>query len=200
MIKNLVFDMGNVLIHWTADGIMDSMGVKSEEDRKILLSEMFRSPEWILLDWGRVTEKEIVNIFQSRIPERLWPYIHHAIYWEDMLSPVEGMADWIRGKKKEGYGIYLLSNAPARCEKIFHLIPGSECFDGIVYSGSVKMIKPHSDIYLHLLDKFSLKADESLFIDDLEANVKAARECGMHALVFKGKPEEIEEKLLLLQA
>ena len=200
MIRNLVFDMGNVLIHWTADGIMDSMGVKNPEDRKILLSKMFRTPEWTDLDWGRKSVEEGEKIFRSRIPERLWLYIHHAIYWEDMLSPVEGMADYIREKKKEGYSIYLLSNAPARCEEIFPSIPGSECFDGIVYSGSVKMIKPHRDIFLYLLDKFSLRTGECLFIDDLEANVKTALECGMHGLVFKGKPEEIEQLLLSLQA
>lgn len=199
VIRNLVFDMGNVLIHWTADGIMDGMGVADKEDRNILLSEMFRSPEWTLLDWGRITEEEAEAVFRSRIPSRLWKYIHHAICWEDMLSPVEGMAGYIRAKKEEGYGIYLLSNAPARCEEIFPSIPGSECFDGIVYSGRVKMIKPHRDIFLYLLDRFSLKADECLFIDDLAANVKTAEECGMHGLVFCGKPEEIEEKLLLLQ-
>ena len=200
VIRNLVFDMGNVLIHWTADGIMDGMGVRDESDRNILLAEMFRSPEWTLLDWGRITEDEAEKVFQSRIPSRLWVYIHHAIYWEDMLTPVEGMADYIRAKKKEGYSIYLLSNAPQRCEEIFPSIPGSECFDGIVYSGRVKMIKPHRDIFLYLLGFFSLRAEECLFIDDLEANVKTALECGMHGLVFRGKPEEIEKVLLSLQA
>lgn len=200
MIRNLVFDMGNVLIHWSADRLMDAMGVRAEEDRKILTDEMFHSSEWVLLDWGQTTEDEAEKAFFSRIPSRLWDFVHNSIYWENMIYPVEGMADYIGRKKGEGYSIYLLSNAPARCHEFFHLIPGSEYFDGVVFSGRVKMMKPGSDIFFHLLQKYSLSPGECLFIDDLEANVLGAEKSGMYGLVFKGDPREIEEKLSLLQA
>ncbi len=200
MIKNLVFDMGNVLIHWSADRLMDGMGVKDEADRKILLEEMFHSPEWLLLDWGQTGEDEAERAFRSRIPSRLWPYIHNSIYWENMIYPVEGMDGFIKRKKEEGYSIYLLSNAPARCHDFFRLIPGSEYFDGVVFSGAVRMVKPDSDIFFYLADKYSLNSGECLFIDDLEQNVRGAERCGFYGLVFKGEAQEIEDKLSLLQA
>lgn len=200
MIKNLVFDMGNVLIHWSADRLMDGMGVKDEEDRKILVEEMFHSSEWLLLDWGQTTEDEVESVFRSRIPSRLWSCIHNSIYWENMIYPVEGMADFIKGKKEEGYSIYLLSNAPARCHDFFHLIPGSQYFDGVVFSGAVRMVKPESDIFFYLAERYSLNSGECLFVDDLEENVRGAERCGFYGHVFKGDPAEIEEKLSLLQA
>ena len=52
MIKNLVFDMGNVLIHWKGDMLLDWMGVENAEDRKLLNEKMFRSSVWPLIDWG----------------------------------------------------------------------------------------------------------------------------------------------------
>lgn len=199
MIKNLVFDMGNVLIHWTPECIMDGMGVSDSGDREILMREMFLSPEWGLLDWGQITEDEAESAFRSRIPSRLRPFIHNALYWENMIYPVEGMADLIRMKKEEGYSIYLLSNAPKRCLDFFCRIPGSQYFDGVVFSGDVRMVKPESGIFFYLAAKYSLNPGESLFIDDREENVRAAERLGFHSLLFRGKPKEIEDKLSLLQ-
>lgn len=195
MIRNLVFDMGNVLIHWKGDMLLDWMGVENAEDRKLLNEKMFRSSVWPLIDWGTYREEEAEEIFRTVLPERLWPYIHYSLFWYDMIHPVEGMGDYVREKKKEGYGIYLLSNAPALVHRYFHLIPGSECFDGIVFSGEVKMVKPMPEIFHLLLDRYGLRADECLFVDDLPLNVAGAVHEGMEGVVFHGKAEEIEEKL-----
>ncbi len=195
MIKNLVFDMGNVLIHWKGDMLLDWMGVENAEDRKLLNEKMFRSSVWPLIDWGTYREEEAEEIFRTVLPERLWGYIHHSLFWYDMIHPVEGMGDYVREKKKEGYGIYLLSNAPALVHEYFHLIPGSECFDGIVFSGEVKMVKPMPEIFHLLLDRYGLRAEECLFVDDLPLNVAGAVHEGMKGVVFHGEAAEIEKYL-----
>ena len=63
--------------------------------------------------------------------------------------------------------------------------PFADSVDGRVVSGFVKMVKPNEDIYEYLMDKFSLKADECVFIDDREDNVKAAVRLGMKGIVFQ---------------
>lgn len=200
MIKNLVFDMGNVLIHWKGDFLMDWMEVKNKEDRELLKRKMYSSLEWPLIDWGYLDEEEAEKIFQSRLPEHLWKYVHHSIYWEDMIHPVSGMADFITRKKNEGYGIYLLSNAPESVRKYFHLIPGSGCFSGIIFSGGVKLVKPMPEIYQLLLSRFGLKAEECLFVDDLPINCAAALREGFSSFVFNGDVRELEEYLSALNS
>ncbi len=195
MIKNLVFDMGNVLIHWKGELLMDWMGIDDKEERKILSERMFSSLEWPLLDWGVLNEEEAEKVFQSRIDRKYWDHIHKSLYWEDMIYPVEGMADFIRKKKADGYSIYLLSNAPASVRKYFPLIPSSECFDGIIFSGKVKLVKPMPEIYQLLLQRYSLKAEESLFIDDLPLNCAGAVHEGMKAFVFRENIDELERYL-----
>ncbi len=200
VIKNLVFDMGNVLIKWRGDLLMDWMGLVDEEKRRELSDNMFRSLEWPLLDWGVLKENEAEIIFRNRIDKSLWDYIHHSLYWEDMIHPVPGMADYIREKKSGGYGIYLLSNAPASVHEFFHLIPASECFDGVIFSGEVKMVKPMPGIYQLLLSRYGLKSEESLFVDDLPLNAAGAVHEGMKAFVFRDDVDKLEEYLTSLNS
>ena len=200
MIKNLIFDMGNVLVEWKGESLMTWMGIEDPLDRKILTEKMFSSLEWPLLDWGDINEEEAEKIFSSRIPERLWKYIHHSLYWKDMIHPIPHMADFIKRKKAEGYGIYLLSNAPASMREFFHRIPSSEYFDGIVFSGEVKLVKPMKEIYHLLLDRYSLKEEECLFIDDLPINCASACREGLSAYVFRGDTEELEKYLEALNS
>lgn len=200
MIRNLVFDMGNVLIHWTGDLLMSWMGIENEEDRRILNEKMFLSLEWPLIDWGVLSEGEAEEIFTSRIESRLHGYVEHALHWGDMIHPVIGMADFIREKKSGGYGIYLLSNAGRLCRSYFPLIPASECFDGIVFSAEERMIKPMPEIYQTLLKRYGLNREESLFIDDLPINTAAAVHEGMKGFVFRNNIPELEKYLSLLNS
>jgi putative hydrolase of the HAD superfamily len=60
-----------------------------------------------------------------------------------------------------------------------------DVFNGIVISGEVQMMKPEPELFLHLLATFGLRAEESVFIDDLPANIESARQVGLHAICFK---------------
>ena len=112
MIRNIVFDMGNVLIRWCPEVFIDRLGIP-EEDRPALLQEVFTSVDWIQLDRGIVTWQEAAARMCRRLPERL----HRAVreltgnWWRGPLIPIEGTAELIRELKVLGYGIYLLSNA-----------------------------------------------------------------------------------------
>ena len=200
MIKNLVFDMGNVLIKWTPDLIMDYYHISDAQERALLKRIMFATVEWALLDWGKLNEIEAEKIFQSRLPKEYWHDIHNAMYWFDNVHSIDGMVDFIKHKKEQGFGIYLLSNAPGFVETYKNYIPGIEYFDGIVISGNVGLVKPMPEIYQLLLQRFSLKAEECLFVDDLTINCAGALLQGMKSLVFRGDVKEIEDYLYELNA
>lgn len=190
MIRNIVFDMGNVLIYWRPEELVRRLGVP-EEDRPLLLREVFCSVNWIQLDRGIATPEEAADGMCRRLPQRLHGAAREltAGWWRGPLLPVEGMAELIRELKGLGYGIYLLSNASVDLPKFFPRIPGSECFDGRVVSAFYKLIKPQPELYQILLREYNLKGEECFFVDDLNINVEAAILTGMSGTVFCGAGE-----------
>lgn len=199
MLKNIIFDMGNVLIHWRADSIMDSMGIKDAEERNTLKRKVFNSLEWPLLDWGIIKEKEAEEIFCSRTPKEYHSHIHHALYWFDMLSPMENMDKLLKELKDKDYKLFVLSNTSTLMREHFSLIPGSEYFDGLVFSAEEKLVKPMPEIYSLLLSRYNLKAEESLFVDDLPINCSASEVMGMRGFVFNEDVEELREYIKSLE-
>ena len=69
--------------------------------------------------------------------------------------------------------------------------PILKLFDGLVVSGPIHMVKPNADIFLHTLEKFGLKADESLFVDDMAVNAEGARKVGMYGYAYSGDADEL---------
>ena len=198
MIRNLIFDMGNVILLWSPDSIMDDIHIEDPLERAILKRDMFGSAEWALLDWGKFTGAEAEKLFCSRTPKEYWPHIKQALDWFDKLRPLPGMADYLKKKKSEGYKLFLLSNAPDYVYSNTHLIPGMQYMDGIVISGREKLIKPMPEIYQLVLNRYNLKAEECLFVDDVPLNCAGAIMQGMKALVFHGDPQEVEDYLISL--
>ena len=196
MIRNIVFDMGNVLIRWCPQAFAERLGVP-EEDRPLLLRELFGQIEWIQLDRGVITFEEVTRSVCRRLPERLHEAVRTLVHgwWERPLFPVEGMAELIRELKELGYGIYLLSNANVDLPKYFDRIPGSEYFDGRIVSADWKLLKPQPEIYQVLLREYGLKAEECFFIDDLNINIEAAVLVGLSGAVFRSA-EELRRDLI----
>ena len=196
MIQNLVFDMGNVLIHWQPPLILEREGLP-EEDRPLILKEVFGSVEWIQLDRGSIPPEEGTAAMCRRLPERLRDAARDLTWnwWRRNLLPVEGMADLVRELKGLGYGIYLLSNAKADLPQYFGLIPGSECFDGRVVSADWKLLKPQPEIYWTLFREYGLKPEECFFIDDLNINIEGAWHVGMGGTIFDGSLPRLRRDL-----
>ena len=87
--------------------------------------------------------------------------------------------------KNQGYRLYLCSNASLRMLDCYQdTIPGIRLFDGVLFSAEVKGVKPQKEMYGHLFRRFGLKPEECFFVDDLPANIQAARECGMDGYCF----------------
>ena len=195
MIKNILFDMGNVLIHFDRKVFLDRLDI-SEADKQLLLREVFLSVEWVQMDRGTLREETAEPLMCKRLPEHLHSAVHELVSrWDKPMLPIAGMAELVEELKEKGYGIYLLSNASYRQHDYWPRGEASRFFDGTLISADEKVVKPQPEIYLLLCQKFRLRPEECFFIDDATLNVEAAFLCGMQSAVFHGDAAEIRRKL-----
>lgn len=186
MIRNILFDMGNVLLRFDRQVFLNRLDV-TEEDKQLLLQEVFLSQEWVSMDAGILREETAEPLMCARLPEHLHEAVHQLTScWDQPILPMEGMYDLVRELKEAGYGIYLLSNASIRQHDYWPRVPGSEFFDGTLISADEKVMKPQPEIYRLCMDRFGLKPEECIFIDDVQANVDGAVFCGIAGTVFRG--------------
>ena len=184
MIKNILFDMGNVLIHFDRKAFLDRLDI-SEEDKQLLLREVFLSVEWVQMDRGTLCEETAEPRMCQRLPEHLHGAVHQLVsLWDEPMLPIAGMAQLVEELQQNGYGIYLLSNASIRQHDYWPKIPGWQFFDGKVISADEKVMKPHPDYYRIALKRFDLNPEECFFIDDVPANIEGAQYCGISGTVF----------------
>ena len=196
MIKNIIFDMGKVLIDFDRSYFLDCFDVHGE-DRDILMKEVFYSVEWAMMDRGTLDEKDAYERVIKNIPERLHSKAYDCLFnWDKVVKPIEGMWEYVKELKDRGYGIYLLSNASHRClNEYFETFEVSKYFDGKVVSAFINRVKPEKDIFDYLVNKYNLNKQECVFIDDAIQNVDGAIFNGIEALVFYGETNELKDKL-----
>ena len=150
MIKNIVFDMGNVLVRFDPELFMDRYSLTGE-DRKLIRNEVFRSVEWTMLDRGVIDEEIAERRILPRLPERLHDAARGLIEkWDDPIVPVEGMLELLQALKAKGYRLYLLSNAATRQPIYWARAEASKLMDGALISAEVKLLKPDPVSYTHL--------------------------------------------------
>lgn len=193
MIKNIIFDMGNVLLSYNPNICLEKF-LDNEEDRAVIRKELFEGPEWVEGDLGLITDAERFDGVSKRVPERLHDSLRKCtLEWMMCMKPVPGAREFCRYVKEKGYHIYVLSNASNTFYDYFPNFSAPDYFDGMVVSCDIHIIKPDIRIYEHLLKKYDLRPGECFFIDDLDANVDGAKKAGMNGAVFRGDFQEIKE-------
>lgn len=195
MIKNIIFDMGNVLLQYDP-GVCLRHFVEQEEDRALIRRELFEGPEWVEGDLGHITDEERFDGVSKRVPERLHRELKACTeQWHMCMQPVAGAKEFCGYAREKGYRIFVLSNASNSFYQYFQRFAPLDYFDGIVVSCDIHMIKPDVRIYQYLLDKYQLKPEESFFIDDMPGNVAGAEKAGIRGAVFHGDFTEIRKSL-----
>ncbi len=196
MIRNIVFDMGNVLIRFDPEEFISRAGITDPADRRIVREELFASVEWAQMDMGVETEASFEPKVLARIPERLKEPVRDLLHnWAFPRQMIPGMEELVQRLKNAGYGIYLLSNASVNQPGYWNQLPVSRLFDGTLVSAFVKTVKPCPQIYQLFTEKFSLRGEECLFIDDAPINVAGAVAAGWSGIVFYGDAKQLEEKM-----
>ena len=195
MIRNIIFDMGGVLVHYDPEHFVDLLSV-SAEDKALLMREVFRTVAWFRMDRGTMGEAEAAASMKANLPPRLHGGVDRLMaWWELELRPMEGMEPLLAELKRLGYGLYLLSNATARQPEYFDRIPGSQYFDGRIISAHYKLLKPQKEIFDTLLREYGLQAEECFFVDDLNINIEGAFCAGIAGAVFDGDVPRLRRTL-----
>jgi len=185
MIKNIIFDMGRVLVEFYPEDFLTKEGITDKEERELLLREIFHHEDWTNMDAGIMSEQEMYDEAVKRIPEHLHQTAHNLIFdWNDPIIPVKGMEDFVRECKEKGYGIYLLSNAQTSFTYPEMKALGiTEYFDDIFFSSDLEVKKPSERFYEALFEKHGLKKTESVMIgNDRFADVQGALDFGIEAI------------------
>jgi HAD superfamily hydrolase (TIGR01509 family) len=194
MIKNIVFDLGNVLISFKPDEFLEKEGYPADY-RNLVLNDVFRSKEWRMIDRGDLTLEEAIRNISGR--SSLNKREIEAVFdlRLKILQPVAGNVKVLPDLKKRGFKLYFLSNFPEDIfDDVFDQNPFFKIFDGGFISASVNCSKPERRIFEILFERYSINPVECLFIDDDESNIKTAVSTGM-SVIHLTKMEELEELL-----
>jgi len=185
MIKNIIFDIGNVLLEFKP---LDYLKKSFNDDNieKLLYKEIFQCQEWLHLDRGVLTQDEAVEVISSRNPNYEVHIKKCMDNWIDILTPIEGTVKILNELKENGYKLYLLSNFHSLAfETVYSKYDFFKHFDGGIISYKEKLLKPETEIYTKLLDTYNLNSEECLFIDDTLVNIEAANSLGINTLHFE---------------
>lgn len=198
MIKNIIFDVGNVLVEYNPDGLMRRLGF-DEETLQAVNQAVFQNELWNESDRGVLSPEELLEAFIANNPayEKEIRQVIDAV--GDTISLMPYTVEWVKGLKERGYHLYILSNyAEYTYEKTSHKMEFLPYMDGVVFSYRCKLIKPEKEIYEYICETYGLKPEESVFLDDREDNVQAARNMGMNGIVFENYAQGSEtlEQLL----
>ncbi len=193
MIKNIIFDIGNVLTDFRWRDFLRDKGFDDDMIVRIAKASV-ENPLWKEFDRGELAGEELMQAFINADPEiaealhKAYDNIHGMVTIRDYAIP------WVKELKAKGYRVWYLSNFSEKteieCADSIAFIP---YMDGGILSWKDKLIKPDPKIYQLMLERFELVAEESVFIDDLPENVQGAVEQGIHGIVFESREQVVEE-------
>ncbi|MBQ6907046.1 MAG: HAD family phosphatase [Clostridia bacterium] len=192
--KNVIFDYGNTIVEFEPMNIVRRFGVTDSADADILCEKVFDRKYWDKMDSDDITQDEFIKGVLSELPDRLHRIAKDICNnWITNLPYITGMDDLIHKLKEDGYKIYLLSNISRHFAENSDKIEIFKEFDGLVFSGSIGLVKPNRDIFEYILEKYNFNSNETLFIDDNKQNVNTAEGMGIKSLLFTGNSKEAME-------
>ena len=197
--KAIFFDFGRTLVEHPEDSagevVVRRFGITEECEVKLARDALFSLKGAMKgLDDASISReeysKEVLDTVPIHLREKVKAAMEYPISW---LPMIDGMEDLLARLKNDGFKLYIASNMDLLHASQMREHPISKYFDGMVFSSEIKVGKPKREFYLKMLEICGEKAENSLFIDDLAANVEAAEEIGIRGLVFKGNAIEAEK-------
>lgn len=189
-IKNVVFDIGNVIVRWSPVEIMKlTFGdgeVSDSDNLENRFKSIFQSETWMQLNKGFISVDEAKAQYQQSIGLTKQQTDSLFYYVTQTQILLYGSVELLKRTKAAGYNVYALTDNVH--EIVSHLKSNYDfwdLFDGAIVSAEVGLLKPQAEIYQTLLEQFDLQAEETVFLDDMPHNVKGAQVVGMKAIQFK---------------
>jgi len=195
MIHNIIFDIGNVLASFRWKDLFIDLGFTGEKFDCIAAATVLHPTMWNEFDRSLMPDKEIIAKCIERAPEYEQEIRLLFSKTELLVEEYSYSHEWIKSLKEQGYNVYLLSNygktsfEAARDHGRLSFLP---LVDGGVISYEVRIVKPEPGIYKALLDKYKLKAEESVFLDDRADNIAAAEKLGFHGIVVESYGQAVK--------
>ena len=191
---DIILDMGNVLLEWNKDKILQGVS-DTKEEYLILDKAIFQSGLWERLDLGTMTREELVlkvvsmigRTYQKKVEEVIWNWPSYIDIYTEVFPVLSEL-------KKKGHRIFVLSNT----SKVFYdlleeqLSPLKELLDGFVLSCDIKAIKPDLVMFKEILYKYQLDPTNCVFLDDIEDNTNAAQKLGIKAHQVKKRNDVVD--------
>lgn len=197
-IDTVVFDLGNVLVSWNPANLYNKI-FSDKKEVDYFLNNICTMDWHTMQDAGRSPEEGTEALVKEH-PD--WAHPIRAFYarWKEMFpGPIEGSVQILKELKEKGYKVYALSNWNAELyNRTVDDFPFLHWFDGKVISGSIKMKKPDDDIFHFFLQRYQIKPEQVLFIDDNKENVAAAEKIGVQSILFTS-PEALRSSLEALK-
>lgn len=189
MIKNIVFDLGNVILKGSPNIVLEQIKIDKKQYESIK-NDFFN--DWKSLDLGESTLREQLEKckfdfeIDSEIEEKLLHYYKYRPFNVEILELIKEL-------KNKGYKIYILSNNNKEAEKYLLEIPDFKALDGWIFSCDYQIMKPDSKIYNILFETYNLKPEECFFIDDSRKNIETGNKLGMAGFVLDCEHNGIAE-------
>ncbi len=202
MIKNIIFDLGNVIVKNPNIDVVRQF-FKDENDAQTFNEYIFKSDFWKMMDLGKISNIEVADIIREEELINIKNYTEveeFLLNWFKKCSVNVDIMDLGKELKKHGYNIYILSNMAKETFKFFSSkYDFFDMVDGIVISANEGIKKPDKKIFEKLLNRYSLKPQESLLIDDDDTNktLEVANCIGINGR--RVKANDLEDIKLLLQ-
>ncbi|MBR6309020.1 MAG: HAD family phosphatase [Lachnospiraceae bacterium] len=193
MIKNVVFDIGNVLVEFGWKPFFQKFGITDEELDRIAKATVY-APIWNEIDRGVMSEEEILDKFIENDPGMEEKMREIYADFNGLLKIFDYTRGWIIDLKRRGYKVYCLSNMSFKAvRECWDALSFIEETDGYILSCDVKLTKPEPEIYEALFKKYNLKPEECVFFDDVQKNIDGANKAGMHAFLFTSVKQAEED-------
>lgn len=183
MKKNYIFDFGKVLVGYDPHRVYDAYFGDKEKAEWFINNVI--PEEWMRrLDIGEDFQL-CVREQQAQHPDYAEAIGMYDTHYQEMIpGEIEGMRELLCRFKDGGSRLYGLSNWSYKVYEVIRKYPIFSLLDGMVISSEVHLLKPDVRIYQCLMEKYGLKAEECVFIDDRKENVEAARSIKMQGIVF----------------
>ena len=196
MIKNVVFDAGQVMVRFDPWYIAGKF-LTDPQDVDLVAPVLFDRLYWDRLDAGTITDEEVLRLSHERLPERLWEVADQVYYnWIYNIPLIEGMEElvcWVRDHRQKR--VFLLSNICTYFYDRAEEFPWLSLFEKCIFSAECGMTKPNLEIFEHLCRACGLKTEETVFIDDNPKNIQAAQRLGIRGYVFDGDAQKLRHWL-----
>jgi len=184
-ISCLIFDYGGVLwdMRWDVTRELEQQHQLRE---RAIVETLYSGERWQKLEIGIGDRGEWLAAAHAELEAqagRPLPRLHDD--WRGQQHLIAPNIDLIR-RLRPKYRTSVLSNADSTLmDRLRNHHKIADLFDDIVCSADVGMAKPEPRMYALAAERLRVPAAECVFIDDLERNVDAAREAGMHAILFR---------------